>query len=128
MKISRKTFSILFVGIVIIMALSLNIFAADTLWTHKPTQDIKWYQLTDAGTLLVGTSSSVYSLDPETGKELWARPDLAKISEEEIHQIDGTPLLLIGDPQGFMSGKTAVYCLDVLTGKNLWESDRKSVV
>ncbi len=106
------------------MALSLNVFVADTLWTHKPAQDIKWYQLTDAGTLLVGTSNSVYSLDPETGKELWLRSDLAKISEEEIHQIDGTPLLLIGDPQGFMSAKTGLYCLDVLTGKNLWETEK----
>ncbi len=114
----------IFFTILTIVVMGFTTYAADTLWSHKPTQDIKWYQLTDAGTLLVGTGTSIYSLDPETGNELWARPELAKISEEEIHQIEGTPLLLIGDPQGFMNGKTALYCLDVLTGKNLWETDK----
>ena len=119
-----KTGQKIFFTILTIVAMSFTTFAADALWSHKPAQDIKWYQLTEAGTLLVGTGTSIYSLDPETGTELWARPDLAKISEEEIHQIDGTPLLLIGDPQGFLSGKTALYCLDLLTGKNLWETEK----
>ncbi len=119
-----KNLQKIFFTILTIAVMSITAFAADSLWSHKPTQDIKWYQLTEAGTLLVGTGTSIYSLDPETGNELWARPDLAKISEEEIHQIEGTPLLLIGDPQGFLSGKTALYCLDLLTGKNLWETEK----
>ena len=57
-----KTGQKIFFTILTIVAMSFTTFAADALWSHKPAQDIKWYQLTEAGTLLVGTGTSIYSL------------------------------------------------------------------
>ncbi|MGB8507304.1 MAG: PQQ-binding-like beta-propeller repeat protein [Pyrinomonadaceae bacterium] len=97
--------------------------AAATLWTHTPSQDIKWYSVTNAGTLLVGTMSSVYCLNPETGAELWRRDDLRDIAEHEQQEIQGTPLLLVYDNTGATQKKTHLLALDLLTGKNIWQTE-----
>src|SRR5581483_6447386 len=97
---------------------------ADPLWTHKPTQEIKWYRLTDLGTLLVGTDSNVYCLDPETGKTTWQRDDLKKVEEFEAHEISGTPQLLVQENSGFTQGKTRLSALDLLSGQTLWQTDK----
>ncbi len=96
---------------------------ATTLWTHTPTQDIKWYSVTNAGTLLVGTASGIYCLNPETGAELWRRDDLRDIAEHEQQEIQGTPLLLVYDNTGAMQKKTHLFALDLLTGKNIWQTE-----
>jgi len=41
--------------------------AASTLWTYKSPTDIKWHQLTDVSTLLVGTDDGITAFDPEKG-------------------------------------------------------------
>ncbi len=99
-------------------------FADGSLWTHKPSQEIKWYQVLDVGTVLVGTANSVYSLDPDNGATLWTRGDLQGIEEYEAHQIKGTPLLLISDPKGYVNAKSRVLAVDLLSGKTLWETDK----
>lgn len=104
-----------------LFCLSLN---ADPLWTHKPAQDIKWYQLTDAGTILIGTAGSVYSLDPENGNTLWTRSDMSGIEEYEVNQITGTPFVLVSDPKGFSKTSTKLSAIDLLTGQTLWETDK----
>jgi outer membrane protein assembly factor BamB len=107
-----------------LMGLAIPVISQNTIWTHKPSQDIKWYQLTDAGTLLLGTGNNVYSLDPETGNMIWTRSDLSGIEEYEAHQIKGTPVLLISDPKGYGQTKTKLSAIDLLTGKTLWETDK----
>jgi hypothetical protein len=32
---------------------------AAPLWTHKPTTDIKWYRVTDVGSVLIGSKAGV---------------------------------------------------------------------
>jgi outer membrane protein assembly factor BamB len=73
---------------------SMQIVRADAapLWTHAATAgSIKWYTLTDAGTLLIGTETSVYSLNPDNGQVAWRRDDLKGIAEHETQEIFGTP-------------------------------------
>ncbi len=94
------------------------------LWTHTPAADIKWYSLTDAGTVLVGTETSLYCLNPENGQISWQRDDLKGINEYETREITGTPLLLVGDNSGAVMKKTKLFALDLLTGKTIWETDK----
>ncbi|MFN0120875.1 MAG: PQQ-binding-like beta-propeller repeat protein [Blastocatellia bacterium] len=109
----------------LLTAFCVSVTRADgPAWTHKPAQDIRWYQLTDAGTLLVGTAGSIYALDPENGNSLWSRNDLAGIEEYEVRQIENTPILLISDPKGYAQTKTKLSAVDLLTGKTLWETDK----
>jgi outer membrane protein assembly factor BamB len=94
------------------------------LWTHKPASDIKWYRVTDVGSLLVGAKGALYALDGETGQQLWARADLAGAEEFEVDTIAGTPLLFVSDTSGTFKKGTKLYALDLLTGQNIWETEK----
>ncbi|HEX8354062.1 MAG TPA: PQQ-binding-like beta-propeller repeat protein [Pyrinomonadaceae bacterium] len=94
------------------------------LWTHKPASDIKWYRVTDVGTLLVGSKGALYALDGETGREVWSRADLAGSEEFEVEAIAGTPLLLVSDTSGAFRKGTRLFALDVLSGQSVWETEK----
>lgn len=99
--------------------------AASPLWTHAATAgDIKWYTLTDAGTLLVGTETSIYSLNPENGQVSWRRDDLKGIAEHETQEIVGSPVLLVSDNTGVLMKNTRLFALDLLTGETLWQTEK----
>ncbi|HVF43694.1 MAG TPA: PQQ-binding-like beta-propeller repeat protein [Pyrinomonadaceae bacterium] len=95
-----------------------------SLWTHKPASDIKWYRVTDVGSLLVGSKGALYALDGETGKEVWSRADLAGAQEYEVDTIASTPLVLVSDTSGTFKKGTKLYALDLLTGQNIWETEK----
>jgi outer membrane protein assembly factor BamB len=95
--------------------------AGTTLWTVKSDQEIRWHQLTDLGTLLVATDDGISCLDPETGKPIWKRDDLKKIPDYHVEEIVGTPLLLVTVNEG---NKTKLHAVDLLTGQNIWETER----
>lgn len=97
---------------------------AAPLWTHKPAGDIKWYRLTEVGSVLVGTKGSVYLLDSETGAQVWSRADLPGVEEYEVDEIKGTPLLLVSDTSGSFSKNTRLFALDLLTGQNIWQTEK----
>jgi outer membrane protein assembly factor BamB len=94
------------------------------LWTHKPASDIKWYRVSDVGSLLVGSKGALYALDGETGKELWSRADLAGAEEYEVDTIAGTPLVFVSDTSGSFKKGTKLYALDLLSGQNIWETEK----
>jgi outer membrane protein assembly factor BamB len=101
-----------------------SIVSAQSLWTHRPTEDIKWYRLNESGTLLVGTDSTLYELDPESGQTVWKREDLKGINEYQVQEIGGTPLLLVSQNSGTFQKGTRLYALDVLTGQTVWQTDK----
>ena len=97
---------------------------AAPLWTHKPATDIKWYRVTDVGSVLVGSKAGLYALDGEKGESIWTRNDLAGTEEFEVEMIAGTPLLFVSDTSGTFSKGTKLFALDLLTGQNIWETDK----
>ncbi len=97
---------------------------AAPLWTHKPTTDIKWYRVTDVGSVLVGSKTGLYTLDGESGQTIWTRNDLAGTEEFEVEMIAGTPLMFVSDTSGTFSKGTKLFALDLLTGQNIWETDK----
>jgi len=42
-------------------------------WTAKLDKDIRFYQPTEMGVLIVGTEKSLYAIDASTGDTLWRR-------------------------------------------------------
>lgn len=97
---------------------------ANPLWTHKPTTDIKWYRVTDVGSVLVGSKAGLYTLDGQTGQTIWTRNDLVGTEEFEVETIAGTPLLLVSDTSGTFSKGTKLFAVDLLNGQNIWETDK----
>jgi outer membrane protein assembly factor BamB len=98
--------------------------AAGTLWTYKSPTDIKWHQLTDVSTLLVGTDEGITAFDPENGTPVWQRNDLKKVSQFQVEEIKGTPVLLVSVNEGGFSNKTKMLGLDITSGQTLWETEK----
>jgi outer membrane protein assembly factor BamB len=93
--------------------------AADP-WAAKLDAEVRFYQMTDVGVLVVGTEKSLYGLDAETGEILWRRKGV-RLDETDVAAVPGTDLLLISLERG---DKTRLEAADLLTGDALWRSDK----
>lgn len=108
----------------LVMTLHVSAEAASTLWTYKSAIEVKWHQLTDLSTLLVGTDDGLAVLDPEKGTEIWKRSDLKKVSQYQVEEVKGTPLLLVSANEGGFSNKTKLVAVDITSGETIWETEK----
>ncbi len=89
-------------------------------WTAKLDGDVRFYQATELGVLVVGTEKSLYGLDGESGEVLWRRKN-AQLDETDVAPVPGTDLLLLSLEGG---DKSRLEATDLLTGETLWRSDK----
>ncbi|GAB1489728.1 hypothetical protein MASR2M8_21820 [Opitutaceae bacterium] len=101
---------------------SSAVAAPQQLWTAKLPGDAKWHNLTELGTLLVGTDSAMLSFDPDTGQQLWKRDDFKKTSAHNARQIPGTPFILSNNYAGIANSKVTLSAVDYLTGETVWQA------
>lgn len=113
----------LFYAFVILHLLVQNV-SAGSIWTAKLPGDATWHSLTGIGTLLVGTKSSLVSLDADNGQVLWQRDDMPKTSGASVKEIVGTPVLIVNDFTGSIKVKSSMRAIDITTGKDLWETEK----
>ena len=123
-NITTRIAEISFLVFAVLFGAVFSICSAQSLWLHQPTTDIKWYRLNETGSLLVGTSNSIYQLNPEDGKPAWTRDDLRGVNEYQVQEIGGTPLLLVSQNSGTFQKGTKLFALDVLTGQTVWETEK----
>ena len=95
----------------------------EELWNAKLPAKPTWHQLTELGTLIVGSSGAVHSFDPDTGKMLWAREDLDKTSQFNLREVPGTPYLLCNYARGIGGTKVMLLGIDYLSGETLWKTE-----
>jgi outer membrane protein assembly factor BamB len=100
---------------------SVSVARGEVLWSMKSGKEIKWHHVTALGSVVVGTDAAVTCYDGESGQVNWQRQELKKISEFEVAEIPGTPVLLVGDEE---SSKSTLDAVDILTGESIWESDK----
>jgi len=93
---------------------------ASAPWSTKLDGDVRFYQSTEVGVLLVGTEKSLYGLDSETGDVLWRRKN-ARMDETDVAAIPGTDLVLLNLESG---GRTRLEAADLMTGDAVWRTDR----
>lgn len=103
--------------------LSTTAQAVNELWSAKLKDKPTWYQITELGTLLVGTQGAVHSYDPDTGDLMWSRDDLDKTSEFNLREVSGTPYLLGNYARGMGGTKIIFFGADYLTGETLWTTE-----
>lgn len=94
--------------------------AAAPGWSARFDGDVRFYQLTELGVVLVGTQASLYAVDGERGDILWRRKGV-RLDETDIAPVPGTDVLLLTLES---DGKTRLEATDILTGDRLWQSDR----
>ena len=89
-------------------------------WTAKLDKDVRFYQPTELGVIVVGTEKSLYAIDGSTGEVVWRRKDTS-LDETDVAPVPGTDLLLISFPKG---DKSRVEAVDQLTGDTVWRSEK----
>ncbi len=89
-------------------------------WSAKFDGDLRFYQTTELGALIVGTEKSLYAVDGETGEVLWRRKNV-RLDQSDVAPVVGSDLLLLSFENG---GKTRVEAVDLLAGDTLWRSDK----
>ncbi|HEX8129078.1 MAG TPA: PQQ-binding-like beta-propeller repeat protein [Pyrinomonadaceae bacterium] len=89
-------------------------------WSARFDGDVRFYQLTEMGVIIVGTQASLYAVDGERGEILWRRKNV-RLDETDIAPVPGTDILLLSLES---DGKTRLEATDILTGDRLWQSDR----
>ncbi len=89
-------------------------------WTTKLDKDVRFYQPTELGVLVVGTEKSLYAVDGSTGETLWRRKDTS-LDETDVAPVPGTDLLLLSFEK---DEKTRVEAVDLLTGDAIWRSEK----
>ncbi|HVF57465.1 MAG TPA: PQQ-binding-like beta-propeller repeat protein [Pyrinomonadaceae bacterium] len=89
-------------------------------WSSKLDGDVRFYQATELGVLVVGTEKSLYALDGETGDVLWRRKN-ARLDENDVAPVPGTDIVLLSFEDG---SKTRLEAADLLTGDTLWRSEK----
>ncbi len=106
--------------LLLIIFVSSHSFANAQAWTAKLDKNVRFYQTTDMGVLIVGTEKSLYALDGATGETLWRRKDVS-LDETDIAPVPATDLLLLGFEK---DERTRVEAVDIFTGAAIWRSDK----
>ena len=106
--------------IALLLVLLSPAFARAQGWTTKLDKDVRFYQPTDMGVLIVGTEKSLYAIDGATGETLWRRKDTS-LDETDVAPMPGTDLLLLSFEKG---ERTRVEAADILSGDTIWRSDK----
>lgn len=93
---------------------------AQPVWQSNLDSEIKFYQTTDFGIMLVGTENSLYGIDGKTGQRLWRRNHKG-LDETSITPVPSTDLILFTLDEG---KKSRLEAIDLLTGNSIWRSDK----
>ena len=110
--------------LVVSFLLAVNAGASEKLWEAKLTKKMSWNQLTFAGTLLVGSPTSITSFNPDTGKEMWNRDDLTRTAPFNVREVTGLPILIVSDYAGLAGSNTQLYGVNLVSGENIWQTEK----
>jgi outer membrane protein assembly factor BamB len=106
--------------VVLLFVLFSSLPAFAQSWTAKLDKDIRFYQSTELGVVVVSTEKSLYAIDGSTGEVLWRRKDTS-LDETDVATVPGTDLVLLSLEKG---DKARIEAIDLLTGDAIWRSDR----
>jgi len=86
-------------------------------WTLKVKQDIRWQQITPAGTLLISTDAALSAIDIESGQVVWEKAELGGLPPDSVRMVDGSLLM-----EAARSGLLLIF--DPVTGALVFDSRR----
>lgn len=93
-------------------------------WEQKVDSAVRFKQIHDSGLIVVGTSTTAYGFNPETGEQKWKIENLIKNYEPETVQPQpGSEYMVYLYKKGLLDVFPSIRCLNILTGEQLWESN-----
>src|SRR5215213_10538021 len=90
---------------------------ANPVWTLKLKQDLRWQQVTPAGTLLISTDDALTGIDIDRGQVVWEKPELGGLPEDSVRIVEGSILMEAARP-----GLLLIF--DPVTGSVVFDSRR----
>ncbi|HEY2962228.1 MAG TPA: PQQ-binding-like beta-propeller repeat protein, partial [Pyrinomonadaceae bacterium] len=102
----------------VLLSCPVTVFAQT--WSAKLDKDVRFYQPTELGVIVVGTEKSLYAIDGASGETIWRRKDVT-VDDNDLAPVPGTDLLLISFDKG---DKARIEATDLLTGNAIWRSDK----
>ncbi|HEY6046917.1 MAG TPA: PQQ-binding-like beta-propeller repeat protein [Pyrinomonadaceae bacterium] len=105
---------------ILVVVLFASISGAGQNWSARLDDQVRFYQVTEVGALIVGTKKSLYAVDGMTGDILWRRKD-ASLDENDVAPVPGTDLVLLSFEKG---ERTRIEAIDILSGAALWQSEK----
>jgi outer membrane protein assembly factor BamB len=88
---------------------------ATPAWTLRMKGDIRWQQVTPAGTLLISTDAALSAIDIERGQVTWEKAELGGLPADSVRMVDGSLLMEAARP-----GLLLIF--DPVTGADVFDS------
>jgi len=112
----------LFISLVFVLITISTICNAQVneIWKKDLSGKLLWQQVTSYGNYFVCTSSEFAAYNPETGEQIWSNPQFANISNAQIDELTGSPLISINQDSD-------VSLLDPYTGKIQFNSTKAGI-
>jgi outer membrane protein assembly factor BamB len=115
-----RRLSLVALSVCLLAALAGSAHAAEADWAAKLDSQVRFYQTTELGVIVVGTEKSLYAVSGETGEILWRRQGV-QVGETDVAPVPGTDVVLLSFEKG---DRTRVEATDLFTGDALWRSDK----
>ena len=99
-------------------------FAGGQKWEQKVDSAVRFKLIHDSGLIVVGTTTTAYGFNPETGEQKWKIENLMKnYDPETVKPQPGSEYMVYLYTKGIMDVSPSVRCLNILTGEQVWESN-----
>lgn len=106
-----------------------QVFAGGQKWEQKVDSAVRFKLIHDSGLIVVGTTTTAYGFNPETGEQKWKIENLMKnYDPETVKPQPGSEYMVYLYKKGIMDVSPSVRCLNILTGEQMWEVDLFGVV
>ncbi|MBL6445217.1 PQQ-binding-like beta-propeller repeat protein [Fulvivirga sp. 29W222] len=90
-------------------------------WNTSLQGSANWQQVTPAGHLLIGTSSALTAVAPETGKIQWELTRFGGITQDGVQQVGSSPLVSVNN-------NGDIFMIDPFSGEIKFDSQKAGIV
>jgi outer membrane protein assembly factor BamB len=91
-------------------------------WKVSLDNKAEWIKVTSAGTVIVATSTSLVSIDPQKQDKLWEIKGTGSVDQEKFTEIEGTSFAIYESANALKSLKTQTTIIDYITGRVIYNN------
>jgi putative pyrroloquinoline-quinone binding quinoprotein len=84
------------------------------LWRYTANDPVEFFSVSPLGSLVIGTDSSLSSVDGTTGAAMWIRDDIKDLDESNVVLIPNSPFAVV-------TSRTEFEVIDLNTGARKWD-------
>ncbi len=118
---AKKLTNIIIFSFLLIVFGFLNSQAqVNEVWKKNLENPVIWQKVSTFGNYMVCTSSELAAVNPETGEIIWSNSEFGGISEMQIEELSGSPLMSVNQ-------NDIIYMIDPFSGKVKFNSSEAGI-